>query len=135
MTRNVIRPCTKVLEMLTFCSRQESSSRRNMTGTLGLLDARYPHGYGLLSSIYGSAAHFGGSFALAAAAGNPYGFNFNGYPGDLRFQMEGLLSSPHSRNSSHGQNFGHSSDKHSLKSPGMSKIIIIKINIYPYIHK
>ncbi|XP_063444633.1 homeobox protein unc-4 homolog [Mytilus trossulus] len=104
--------------MLTFCSRQENGSRRNnnMTGPLGLLDARYPHGYGLLSSLYGSAAHFGGPLALAAAAANPYGLSFNGHPGDLRFQMEGLLSSQHARNNSNGHSYGPSSDKNSLKN-------------------
>lgn len=107
--------------MLTFCSRQENGTRRNnnMTGPLGLLDARYPHGYGLLSSLYGSAAHFGGPLALAAAAANPYGLSFNGHPGDLRFQMEGLLSSQHARNHSNGHSYGPSSDKNSLKNGGM----------------
>lgn len=89
-------------------------------GPLGLLDARYAHGYGLLSSLSGYAAHFGGPFA-SLGFGNPYGIDFGSHQVGHGAYMEGLMSasSPTSRNSN-SHPLGSPSAKSSAKSPDSS---------------
>ena len=111
--------------MLTYSDSRQVNRHRNMNGPLSLLDARYPHGYGLLSSLAGYAAHYGGPFAslgLPTTVGSPYNFDYIGQNnGNLSFNMESLMSPQNgSPRHHHGSPTSSCSDKHgSLQSPGM----------------
>ncbi|KAK3089743.1 hypothetical protein FSP39_006136 [Pinctada imbricata] len=93
--------------MLTYSERQVNERRNMSTGTLGLLDARYQHGYGMLSSLAGYAAHFGGPFAalgFASTVGNPYNIDYSAHHGGHgAFTMDGLLPNASSRGLSASQ--------------------------------
>lgn len=104
--------------MLYYCDRGRKGQNKMSAGPLGLLDARYAHGYGLLSSLSGYAAHFGGPFA-SLGFGNPYGIDFGSHQVGHGAYMEGLMSasSPTSRNSN-THPLGSPSAKSSVKSPG-----------------
>ncbi|OWF37814.1 homeobox protein unc-4 homolog [Mizuhopecten yessoensis] len=103
--------------MLTYSENTQVNRRRIMNGPLSLIDARYPHGYGILSTLSGYA-HLGGPFASLGlhSAGSQYHFDYNGHPNSrVNFSMDGMLS-PSSTSPRHNTLSG-SSDKTLLKSP------------------
>ncbi|XP_062603506.1 homeobox protein unc-4 homolog [Saccostrea cucullata] len=107
---------------MLYCCERSGNGQRNMSaGPLGMLDARYAHGYGLLSTLSGYAAHFGGPFA-SLGFGNPYGIDFGSHSGGHGAYIEGLMSasSPTSRNSNSSLPLGSPSAKSSVKSPDSS---------------